>query len=317
MEYGLILLILIIAARCYARVALHCNITDIPDHRSSHDTPIITGGGVLFLLAVWLFFVGSGFTYPYLILAVSIIGVISFIDDLHDLGVASRLPFQFLAILLVLVEADMLNLPWWWLPVLLIGGVGFINSYNFMDGINGINVLYSFVVIAGFYLLNTKEALVNSDLLHYLILSLLVFGFYNFRRKACFFGGDIGSMTIAVILFYLGILFVYKLQTPLVLLLVAVYTADATVTVFYRMAKGEAITTSHRLHIFQKLVDTYGYSHLSVAMSYALVQLTCNYLVYQTYLLPLSIQYMILGSAVAFFIVLYWLLFVVISKTSF
>lgn len=136
--YIIITSFLIIASLVYLKLAEHFNIVDKPNERSSHTIPTIRGGGILFLGALWLYFISSGFQYPYLILGATLIGGISFIDDLKTLSSKLRLPFQFFAIALVLIEIGMLTDSWWLLVLVLIIGVGFINIYNFMDGINGI-----------------------------------------------------------------------------------------------------------------------------------------------------------------------------------
>ena len=313
-KYILAILILTVSAILYLKIANYLNMVAIPTANSSHKIPTIIGGGVLFLIALWFFFLSTGFSYPYLVLGTSLIGLVSFADDLKPMSISTRLPFQFLAILLVLLELGLLGLPWWALLILLIGGIGFINAYNFMDGINGIIGLYSLAVIASFYLINITEGLVNPDLLVYLSVALLVFGFYNFRQSARFFAGDVGSISIAVILFYLGTLFTYQLQSPVILLLVIVNATDIILTTCYRKLIGESILTHHRHYIYYKLVDIGGLSHLSVAIIYACLQLAMGYLAYKTYLLSLLMQCMILGSAIIMFISLYLVMFFMIKK---
>ena len=149
-----------------------------------------------------------------------------------------------------------------------------------MDGINGITGLYSLSILIGFYFLNRQTGLVNEDLLLFLGISLSVFGFFNFRKKALFFAGDIGSISIAVVLFFLGILFAVQLEAPVILLMAVVYGTDSILTIFYRLLMKEKITTPHRYHIYQKLVDFHQISHLKVALGYAILQLLVNGLVY-------------------------------------
>ena len=71
-----------------------------------------------------------------------------------------------------------------------------MNMFNFMDGINGMTGIYSLVVLSGLFFINLNEHLVHDDLILFPAISLLIFGFYNFRKTALFFAGDIGSMGV-------------------------------------------------------------------------------------------------------------------------
>ncbi len=182
--------------------------------------------------------------------------------------------------------------------------------FNFMDGINGITGIYSLAVLSGLFLINHNEHLVHEDLILFLGISLLIFGYYNFRKKALFFAGDIGSITIGVFIFFIGVLFAIKLSSPLMLLLVIVYGADTGCTFLYRkLYTNESVFDPHRHHMYQKLVDVKKLSHLKVSVAYALVQLLMNVVLYKTYQLTLQTQVFILLGVISFFMLTYLLLF--------
>lgn len=289
-KYAIVTAILIALSFVYLKVADHFNIIDKPNNRSSHTEPTIRGGGVLFLFALWVYFFMSDFSYPFVVLGVSLIAFVSFVDDIKTLSSKIRLPFQFLAILLVMQEIDLFVLPWWMIGFVTIIGVGFMNYYNFMDGINGITGLYSLVVCSGLYIVNQEKQLVDQDLLRYIMISIVVFGFYNFRKKARCFAGDIGSISIAVLLFFIGGSLMYQLQAPVLILLVTVYSVDAILTIAYRKYVGEQIMEPHRHHIYQKLVDIKKLPHLFVAILYFLLQLLINVVVIYTFKKSMQVQ---------------------------
>ena len=185
-----------------------------------------------------------------------------------------------------------------------------------MDGINGITGLYSLSILIGFYFLNRQTGLVNEDLLLFLGISLGVFGFFNFRKKALFFAGDIGSISIAVVLFFLGILFAVQLEAPVILLMAVVYGTDSILTIFYRLLMKEKITTPHRYHIYQKLVDFHQISHLKVALGYAILQLLVNGLVYRAFRWGFWQQLVLLFGVALFFVTSYVFLFFKIEKNQ-
>lgn len=307
--YGIVLIVLALSSFVYIKIAKYFNITDQPNHRSSHTVATIRGGGILFLIAVLLFFFLNDFQYPYFVLGVLIIGIVSFIDDIRTLSSKVRLPFQFLAIFLILLQVGVGFNPIWLWVVLLVIGVGFINVYNFMDGINGITGLYGLVVLGGLYFINREVQIVNEELLIYSVLSLLVFGYSNFRKKAVLFAGDIGSISIAMVIFFIGVSLVKETGAPLILLLSVVYGADSMLTLVYRKFIGESITEPHRHHIYQKLVDVLGWGHLKVSIVYAGVQLVLNVLICKTYTLALSSQYLLFFIIVPVFIAGYMVLF--------
>ena len=136
-------LILILLSYVYIRIADRFNIIDKPNHRSSHKNITLRGGGVLFFFALLLFFINSNFQYPFLILGVSLIAIVSFIDDIISLDSKIRLLFQIIALILMLIQLFSPVDDWGLIILFVTVGVGFVNIYNFMDGINGISGLYS------------------------------------------------------------------------------------------------------------------------------------------------------------------------------
>src|SRR4051794_23905305 len=96
-RYGLSTFLLIGLEFLYFRISERFGIIDRPNERSSHSTPTIRGGGVIFLLAATLWFVIDGFQYPWFMLGVIIIGVVSFLDDLGELPARFRLGIQLIA----------------------------------------------------------------------------------------------------------------------------------------------------------------------------------------------------------------------------
>lgn len=309
MSYLIIFILLSFLSLIYLKLADKFNIIDKPNHRSSHVTPTIRGGGILFYLGVLIYFIVSDFQYPYFFLGITLIALISFIDDIITLSSSLRLPFQFLAIGLsffeigIIPESGLLILP------LIILGVGLINGYNFMDGINGITGFYSIVTVLGLLAINLKENIVDSDLLIYVLFSILIFGFYNFRKTARMFAGDIGSISIAVLICFIGAFMIFTLKTPLILLLVSVYSVDAVLTMIHRKKIGEKLTEPHRKHIYQKMVHTLKYSHLSVSAIYAAIQLLINIVVFYSYGFDLIYQLLILLAVSLILVLLYIFMF--------
>ncbi|WP_298480590.1 UDP-GlcNAc--UDP-phosphate GlcNAc-1-phosphate transferase [uncultured Maribacter sp.] len=299
MQYILIFTTLFVLAQIYLILAKKFNIIDRPNERSSHTKPTIRGGGIIFFFAVILFFFTSQYQYPYFTFGVLLVALISFIDDIITLGFKIRLAIHFIAITLLIQELGLFSHPIIIVALVLIISAGILNIYNFMDGINGITGLCSLSSLLGFYILNIKLQLVNADLIIYLILSILIFGFYNFRKKALFFAGDVGSITIAVAIIFLTIIFSFKQNSPVILLLIGVYLTDGLITITKRFLNKENIFKPHKTHLYQRLVQKTKLSHIQVSMSYAIIQLL---LIIPVYLLEsLSIKFQIVSVTIIFF----------------
>ena len=155
--YGIIAVILVVAELVYFRIADKCNIIDKPNERSSHTKVVIRGGGIIFVIGLWIWSAFFGFQYPWLLVAVTLAAGISFVDDIHSLPDSVRLVVQFVAMGLLFWQIVQSlgfaggEFAWWvWVIIgiaALIVCVGATNIYNFMDGINGITAGYSLAVL--------------------------------------------------------------------------------------------------------------------------------------------------------------------------
>ena len=90
MQYIIITLILFLFELLYFRIANKYNIIDKPNHRSSHSSITLRGGGILFPIALLIAF-ALGYTSWSLTLAVVLVGAVSFIDDIKPLSQLPRL----------------------------------------------------------------------------------------------------------------------------------------------------------------------------------------------------------------------------------
>ena len=151
--------------------------------------------------------------------------------------------------------------------------VGIINAYNFMDGINGITGAYSLAVLIPLAVLNVRYSFVDPALIFVMALSVLVFCFFNFRKWARCFAGDVGSVGIAfIILFILGRLIVATGDVQYLLLL-GVYGIDTVLTIIHRIMLHEHLGEAHRKHAYQLMANELHIPHTSVSFFYFALQL--------------------------------------------
>ena len=61
LKYLLITALLLAAELVYFRIADKCNIIDKPNQRSSHSSIVLRGGGIIFVLGLWIWAAFSGF----------------------------------------------------------------------------------------------------------------------------------------------------------------------------------------------------------------------------------------------------------------
>ena len=276
---GIIFASLLVSELLYFKIADKCNIIDKPNERSSHSTIVLRGGGIIFLIGVWVWSAFYGFQYPWLLAAVTLAAGISFIDDIYSLPDSVRLVVQFTAMGLMFQQLDILHLNMWWIVILaLIVCVGASNVINFMDGINGITAGYSLAVLVPLVLMNQKIGFMEDSFLIVVILSVLVFSIFNFRErgKAKCFAGDVGSVGIAfIMLFAIGKL-VMKTGDVTWLLFLLVYGVDGCLTIAHRIMLHENLGEAHRKHAYQLMANELKMSHIKVSLIYMALQLAVS-----------------------------------------
>ena len=282
-------ILLILVELIYFRIADKCNIIDKPNERSSHSTIVLRGGGVIFVLGAWIWAAFYGLNYPWFLLAVTIVSILSFIDDIHSLPDSVRLVGQFIGMGLLILQlftsspGSIIAESALWIKVLfviaaLIVCVGATNIYNFMDGINGITPGYSFAVLIPLFMLNRNMGFVDESLIVVVILANLVFSFFNFRPKgkAKCFAGDVGSVGIAFILLFMMGMLIMRTGDITWLILLIVYGVDGCCTIVHRMMLHENLGQAHRKHVFQLMANELKIGHMKVTFFYMILQLVIS-----------------------------------------
>ncbi|KFF13393.1 UDP-GlcNAc:UDP-phosphate GlcNAc-1-phosphate transferase [Chryseobacterium soli] len=310
MEYIVIIVILFITMLMYFKIADKYNIIDKPNHRSAHTQITLRGGGVIFPIAFIIF---GFFNFNLMIneywsfgLGILAICTISFIDDIRTLSNKIRLFVHLISVILLLYFTGAFTLmPFWIWPILFILIVGTLNAYNFMDGINGMTGIYSFVALGSLAYIN-KEVVqfTDIDFIYYPMLACLVFLFFNFRKKAKCFAGDVGSMGIGFWIIGLVTLLIMRTGEYKFILLLAIYGMEVVLTIIERIILKENIFEAHRRHLYQLFANEKKASHLVISSVYAIVQLLINvFLIHSNYsiwaviamvFIPLGCVYLVL-----------------------
>ena len=295
LQIAIIFLSLFILEVLYFKVADYFNIIDKPSERGSSKFITLRGGGIIFYISALIWFIFYGREYWLFFTGLSIVSILSFVDDIHSLSARLRLPLQFIGILLLLCQLiwstcnglcpDSVHI--FYILFFVIAGLivctGAMNIFNFMDGINGITGGYSLIVLAAIlYTLNSHTMQAGESLGHWVsslvtitLLADVVFCFFNFRPRAKCFAGDVGSVSIAfIILFSLGFIIVQTHDLSLLSFLV-VYGVDGCLTIIHRIMLHEKISLPHRKHLYQIMANELHVPHVVVSLVYMVVQALC------------------------------------------
>jgi UDP-N-acetylmuramyl pentapeptide phosphotransferase/UDP-N-acetylglucosamine-1-phosphate transferase len=268
------------AALAYAR---RRGLLDQPGQRRSHTQPTPRGGGIGIVAAILLAGVSAWClldrSLPWMqpavvVVAVLAVALIGWRDDHKPLSVVPRLLVHVGAALLVGFVA---LAPWttheparWWLllplvPVL----VGFINSHNFMDGIDGILGQQGLFVTSGLGVLAASHGDVGVAALAFATaagcLGFLVFNW----PPAKIFMGDVGSGALGLAVGAVAVLVVQR--NPAMIWACAIlppaFLVDSGLTLARRMLAGQRWYAPHRQHLYQWLVRV-KWSHARTDVAY-------------------------------------------------
>lgn len=243
-------------------------VLDHPNSRSLHSIPVPRVGGLGLLFAVmitWLFF-SAVIPIPVWI-GVSLLIVISFVDDIWHLPVWSRLLVQSIvaAGFSTIVLLDMYG---WMIALCMTAAIIWMsNLYNFMDGSDG---LAGGMTVIGFgyyglfaYLAGNDDFAVINFSIAAAAMAFLLHNFYPAR----IFLGDVGAVPLGFLAAVFGILGwmnnVWSIGLPL--LVFSPFIVDSTVTLIKRLMRGENIWQAHREHYYQRIIQS-GLGHRNTAL---------------------------------------------------
>lgn len=282
-SFVLLLLVTFLCSICllylYLKLGSKLKIYDLPNQRSSHFDIVIRGGGIVLLILnlAWIL-INPDPSNILLSVSLSIGAMTGFVDDFKSLNTKTRFILYLIAVAIILFGVLELHRfdTFIWIPLFIII-LGAVNTYNFMDGINGITTLYSVVILScSLFILNYLEnSSFDLNVISY-IGFFIAFAVFNFRNKALMFLGDSGSVSMGLFAAFLVVLIGMKLNSWSSIILLSVYGVDSVGTIVIRLIKKENILTAHRSHLYQDLVHINGHNHLKVSVLYSIVQLFVN-----------------------------------------
>jgi UDP-N-acetylmuramyl pentapeptide phosphotransferase/UDP-N-acetylglucosamine-1-phosphate transferase len=258
---------------------------DMPNDRSLHTNPTPRLGGVGILAAVlaacgaiWLLAPAAAFPFPLVLIGAGV-AAISLIDDLRGLPAALRFVVHVAAAALAvflfgpidaitLDGASIMTLGPAAAPLTVVWIVGFINAFNFMDGIDGLAGGQALVAGLAWTAIGWATGqTVLAALGAMLAASACGFLLHNWA-PARIFMGDAGSAFLGFMLSTLPLAAVRPRGVAVpALLVVWPFVFDATFTLLRRLSRGENVFAAHRSHLYQRLTQA-GWSHARVTRLY-------------------------------------------------
>ena len=269
--------------------AIHRELLDHPNARSSHTVPTPRGGGVAVIAAsllvtavavlVGLVHTPDAITFG---VGVCVLGAVGWLDDTRNLKAGIRLAVHVAVAAWTVYMLGGFPVMRFGDAALAIGAIGYvlailgivwsINLFNFMDGIDGLAASQAVVIFSavgvllsmrGEYSLATIAALAGAASGGFLV--------WNWPPAKIFLG-DVGSGPIGYLIAALALASENRQSVPLLAFAIVygVFVTDASVTLFRRFRRGARVTEAHRDHAYQRLTRLWG-SHKPVTASTALV----------------------------------------------
>lgn len=258
------------------RLAIRIGATDLPNARKVHKKIMPRMGGLAiylaFLIGIFILWPDSSFTLPLIVGSVIII-ITGILDDMYSLSPRVKMVAHFFAALVIVqsgISVTFINLPFngvlhlYWLsvPLTLLWIMGITNAINLIDGLDGLAVGVSSIVLMTIAGLSLTEGNVFVFTVSTILLgSTLGFLPYNFH-PAKIFMGDTGSYFLGYVISVLALLgfknvTLFSLVVPIILL--AVPISDTLFAIVRRLVNKKPLTAPDKSHLHHCLLR-YGFS---------------------------------------------------------
>lgn len=255
------------SAPAVRKVMLRAGTMDVPNHRSSHTTPVPRGGGLACLVGVSAALLTHPSSIPVRdLVAVGGLAAVGLADDrAGGVDPKVRLAVQMVAGLMCGARHS---------TVVALGSAvvvpGVVNVVNFMDGINGISG--STAAVWGAFAATSPSSPAPTRSLGAATAGAGIGFLPHNVPNASMFLGDVGSYLLGALM---SVALVEALPQPARALRLGApllpYAVDAGQALVRRTHRGEPLFEAHREHIYQRLVDEHGWSHAQMSMVHAAV----------------------------------------------
>ncbi|MBU2524121.1 undecaprenyl/decaprenyl-phosphate alpha-N-acetylglucosaminyl 1-phosphate transferase [Patescibacteria group bacterium] len=289
--FGLQLILVKAALYFFPKIGL----MDNPGKYKLKRAPIPYGGGILIFLcfvALSVIFLPFDWKLAGIVVAATLLVIVSFVDDFRVLSPAFRLIVQIVAAGIIIATGTFIayfsnpigatiDLQQWLffgVPIVAFGGTVFwllfvTNMVNWIDGVNGLSSGIAVIAAVSVFVLSARPDFHTVDQTMALYMSAILAGcalaFWLFEvYPAKILMGDSGSMFLGFVIAILAIVSGGKLATAFIVL--AIPILDGVWTIGRRILKGQSPFKGDLLHFHHKLLDL-GISPRSVLLLYYIV----------------------------------------------
>ncbi len=317
---------------CYKCAPL-TNLVDKPNYRKKHfgDIPLIGGIVIYINIFFYIFFYDISYYFQIIIYTSSILIFLGAIDDSIELGVNFRLIIQLICCLIVIGSGlvihnigDYMFFPKietgiWSVAFTIFCVMGLTNSFNFIDGIDGLCGGLALTSISSILLF----AYFNDSLIYFydqnylllICLSILCFLILNLSKFSKIFLGDSGSMFLGFLVSWLLIITsqdeMQIIHPILTIWCVTIPVFDIISVVIRRLLRGINPFKPDRRHIHHLLLEL-GINNYIVSLIIVITAILLNF-----FGLMVFISFGPFPSLVTFLILLFlYLIFMVFLSRS-
>lgn len=285
-SFSLSFLLTFIAIPKIIRVAYRKQLMDVPGNRSSHTQKVPRLGGVAIYFAIVvvtsLFSPEMLFKINFFSAALVLLFFIGLMDDLLVVAPRKKLIAQIFAALMIVVGSNIriesffglfgiYELPYWFsvlftsFTIILI-----INSYNLIDGIDGLASGVGIIISTSFVFIFFRLFDYSMGYLAIAILgSLLAFLYFNLSKQYKIFMGDTGSMIVGFLIAFMAIKFLNLSSLPwveiesgavLTIAILIVPLIDTLSVIIIRLMNKKSPFTADQNHIHHRVLRL-GFNH--------------------------------------------------------
>lgn len=242
------------------RYALRANLLDQPGARRSHEAATPRGGGIAIVVSLLIAVCWLALQYPErriglscFAIGLALVAGVGWVDDHRPLSAGIRLAAHVLAAAILAWGLQQTYGNPWLSAGALVLAAGLTNVWNFMDGIDGLAASQ-----AGLIAVAIAIAASGPDRWLAAALAAACAGFLPMNlARFCIFLGDVGSgalgFAIAALVMNTTAAQLHTTGWPLLLLPLATFLVDASLTLANRMRRGEPWWKAHVDHAYQRL----------------------------------------------------------------
>lgn len=280
------------------RISYKKGLMDDPGERSSHSVRIPTLGGVALFFGIVvstsIFATELGANYAFFLSAITILFFVGLMDDLLVVAPDKKLYAQFISTTLIIFGSGItinslhgflgiyeLN---YWIGVLLtyIVFIVLINSYNLIDGIDGLSSGVGIVISISFIFIFYRIFDYSIGLLAISVMAVLLsFLKFNLSKDQRIFMGDTGSMVIGFILTFMAIRFLYVSGLPnyklysapvLLMFIFCIPIIDTINVICIRLLKRQHPLKADKNHLHHQILNL-GYNHIQSSVILVIINI--------------------------------------------